>query len=394
MGDDYHISNLNMLATSPALAITEGAACDPPYVYATPHDNYVIAKIDTRTFLIVDTLDLSKVNARLTGMAGSFVAGGFLYLLPHMSNTGPVYQNDVVRVDLSDFTPAGCETLTVLNASKALSALGGLNDGAFGYLNLTVNNQIAVTRFGLGRGFNAKSVSTVSIATIDNYPVLLGNLVAVDQSNAYVVATVVTYPGTGNNDRTMDLWLVTIPTNKFTAAAATFQRLTNVPFLGGSVPRVYTAIDDGKNLWLPPIPLLAGPMTGKSIGVIQIPKNKPENATINAPPKAQPFPTAAGAGCTSVYDGKRYGYFTSQTAPQICQLDTDNPGTINLIDISASSAGYPMFGLGYDGRWIYAVSFNGGGGLCLRMLPPPVKLTAAAAAALPATDQCPCCDQA
>jgi hypothetical protein len=30
-----------------------------------------------------------------------------------------------------------------------------------------------------------------------------------------------------------------------------------------------------------------------------------------------------------------------------------------------------MYGLGYDGKWGYAVSFNGGAGLCLRFLPTP-----------------------
>lgn len=382
MGDNYQISSLNMLATSPGLAITEGAACDPPYLYVTPHNTYIIAKIDTRTFTIVDTLDLSQFDKGLTGMAGSFVANGFLYILPHLSN-GSIYQSNVVRVDLSDFTPGGCESLTVLDASNSLSALGGLSDGQFGYLNLTVVNQTGVTRFGLGRGYTAKSVSTVTFTEIDNYPVLLGNLVAVDQTNAYIVATVVTYPGTGHNDRTMDLWLVTIPTARFTASAATFQRLTNASYLGGSVPRAYCAVDDGRNLWLPPTPLSSGPMAGKSIGVIQIPKHEVGNAVVHAPPPSQPDPTSAAAGGTAVYDGYRYGYYASQTAPQICQLDTANPGTVNLIDISANSAGYPMYGLGYDGTWLYAVSFNGGAGLCLRMLPPPKTVAAAA---------CPCCE--
>ncbi|MES2443448.1 MAG: hypothetical protein V4574_11510 [Pseudomonadota bacterium] len=365
--DDFRISNLNMVATNPALAITEGAACDGRYLYVTPHDQYVIAKIDTRSFKIVDTLDLSKVDAGFTGMAGSFVAGGYLYVLPHMSNSGPVYQDNVVRVDLGNFTPAGCDSLAVLDAGKSLSALGGLTDGTNGYLNITVSNQIAVTRFGLGASFNAKSVSTVSIPTIAGYPVLLGTLVAVDKSNAYVVATVVTYAGTGNNDRTMDLWLVSIPTANFTAKAAKFQRLTNVPYLGGSVPKVYTAVDDGKNLWCPPMPILAGPMVGSFLGVMKIPKANPAAVSIQQGRSAKAPTSAAAAGCTSVYDGWRYGYIASQSNAQIMQLDTQEGGRIDLIDISAKSGGYPMFGLGYDGHWVYAVSFNGGAGLCLRL---------------------------
>lgn len=386
--DDFHITSMNMLATSSALAITEGAVCVPPYVYVTPHDQYLIAKIDARSFKIVDTLDLSQFDPGLSGMAGSFADNGFLYVLPHMSNTGPVYQNNVVRIDLSDFSPKGCETLKVMDATKSWSALGGLTDGKDGYLNITVNNRIAVTRFGLGRRFEPRSVSTVTVSTIDNYPVLLGNLVAIDKKYAYVIATVVTYAGTGNNDRTMDLWLVSIPTSDFTEKAVRTRRLTNIGFLGGSVPKVYTAVDDGESLWCPPIPMLAGPMTGTYIGAMKIPKLDIASVSIFQGRESAPFPTPAAAGCTSFYDGWRYGYILSQTMPQIMRIDTHERGRIHLIDISAKSAGYPMFGLGYDGERAYAVSFNGGGGLCLRFRPTQSPRTDGAAA----DEACPCCE--
>lgn len=369
MTENYRISTLNMLTTSRALAVTEGVACDPPYLYVTPHNQYVIAKIDTRSFKVVDTLDLAKANPRFTGMLGSFVAGKYLYVLPHMSNSGPLYQNNVVRVDLGNFTPAGCTSLAVLNASATLSGSGGLTNGIEGYLNLTVNNQVAVTRFGLGRNFDPDSVATVSITTIGSYPVLLGNLVAVDKSHVYLIATAVTYAGTGNNDRQMDMWLVSIPTANFTAKAATFQRLTNVPFLGGSVPRIYTAVDDGTNLWTFPMPVLSGPQTGTFLGVMKIPKADPAAVAIYQGPKSQAYPSRSSVSGTTFYDGWRYGYVASQTAAQILQLDTENPGTVNIIDITAASASYPMYGLGYDGHRGYAVSFNGGAGLCLRFLP-------------------------
>ncbi|MCW3848429.1 hypothetical protein OF829_14400 [Sphingomonas sp. LB-2] len=367
----YRISSLNMLTTSPQLAVTEGAACDPPYLYVTPHNSYMIAKIDTRTFKIVDTLDLTLVDPSLTGMLGSFVAGGYLYVLPHLSNTGPLYQDNVVRVDLSNFTPAGCQTLAVLKSGPKLSGSNGLTDGVNGYLNLTVNKMVAVTRFGLGANFNSASVSMVAIPEIAGYPVLLGYLVAVDQTNAYMIATVLTYAGTGNNDRTMDLWLVTVPTANFNAKAAKFQRLTNLNFLGGSMPAIYTAMDDGQNLWTFPMPVLSGPQTGKFLGVMKIPKANPAAVTINQGPTSQAYPSRSSVSGTTFYDGWRYGYVASQTAAQILQLDTQNPGVVNPIDISANSGSYPMYGLGYDGHWGYAVSFNGGAGLCLRFMPTP-----------------------
>jgi hypothetical protein len=314
---------------------------------------------------------LSKVDPSLTGMLGSFIAGGYLYVLPHMSNTGPFYQDEVVRIDLNNFTPAGCSTLSVMKAGPKLSGSGGLTDGVNGYINMTVNKMVAVTRFGLGANFNAASVSMLAIPMIAGFPVLLGNLVAVDKTNAYLVATVVTYPGTGNNDRTMDLWLVTIPTANFTEKAASYQRLTNLGFQGGSVPEAYTAIDDGANLWLPPMPVLAGPNTGRFLGVVKIPKANPAAVTISQGPTTQPYPARCSVSGTTFYDGWRYGYVASQTTAAILQLDTQNAGIVNTIDISANSAGYPMYGLGYDGKWAYAVSFNGGAGLCMRFMPTP-----------------------
>jgi hypothetical protein len=371
MSEDYQVGSLDMLATSKALAVTEGVACDPPYLYVTPHNDYLLAKIDTRSFAVVDTLDLAKVDPSLSGMLGSFVVGGYLYILPHLSNSGPIYQNNVVRVDLNNFTPAGCQMLEVLQASAKVSGSNGLTDGANGYLNLTAGGQVAVTCFGLGENFTGDNVSMVSIATIEGYPVLQGFLVAVDQTNVYMIATVITYAGTGNNDRTTDLWLVTVPTADFTAEAANFQRLTNLSFLGGSSPAIYSAVDDGKTLWTFPMPILAGPMTGKFLGVMQIPKANPAAVTIHQGPPSQPYPSRSAVSGTPFYDGWRYGYVPSQTAAQILRLDTQNPGTVESIDISGSSASYPMYGLGYDGEYGYAVSFNGGAGLCLRFMPTP-----------------------
>src|SRR4051812_16402510 len=126
MADDFQISTLNMLATNPALRVTEGLAYDAPYLYVTPHNYFVIAKIDTRTFTIVDTLDLSKFDPSLTAMLGSFIVGGFLYILPHLTNggpSGPIYQSHVVRIDLGNFTPAGCSLLKVFDATQALNTL-------------------------------------------------------------------------------------------------------------------------------------------------------------------------------------------------------------------------------------------------------------------------------
>jgi hypothetical protein len=365
MADDFQISTLDMAKVNPALGVTEGFAYDAPYLYVTPHNNYVIAKVDTRTFKIVDTLDLSKVDPGLIALLGSFVAGGFLYLLPHLSDTGPTFQSNVVRVDLANFTPAGCSMLKVFSASQALNALNGRTDGIHGYLNMHVGNRVLVTRFGLGADFNPASISSVSIPTIDGMPVVQGSLVAVDKSAAYVLTKVLTNPGTGHNDGQSDLWLTTIPTANFTAAAATFQRLTNVHYLRSPVS---IAIDDGENLWVPPMPIPSGPLAGKFVGVIKVPKANPAAVEIFQGPASQPYPPPTWISGVPLYDG-RYGYVPSATTQQILQIDTQNPGVINMIDVSAHSGGYPLWGLGYDGHWAYAASYNGGAGLCLRFLP-------------------------
>jgi hypothetical protein len=185
MADNFHMSTLNMLPASPELAVTEGFAYAAPYLYVTPHNTFVIAKIDTRTFTIVATLDLSKVNPTLTAMLGSFIAGNYLYILPHLTNSGPLYQSDVVRVDLNNFTPAGCTVLAVLNASAAITGFNGRTDGVNGYINVQSTGQAVVTRFGLGNNFNAASIQTVALTSVAGFPVNKSNLVAVDKHNLY-----------------------------------------------------------------------------------------------------------------------------------------------------------------------------------------------------------------
>lgn len=366
MASDFQISTLDMLAVNPALAVTEGLAYDAPYLYVTPHDDYVIAKIDTRTGTIVDTLDLSQFDLGLVAMLGSFIVDGYLYILPHLTDTGPVYQSNVVQVDLGNFTPSGCAVLKVLDASQSLTGLDGRTDGINGYLNVQVSGQAVVTRFGLGANFNAASITTVAIPTIQGFPVSLSSLVAVDETTVWSFAMLTTSPGTGNGDWQNDLWLVAIPIANFTAEAATFQRLTDVGYLRAGIP---IAVDDGKTLWCPPIPISTGPLAGQFVGVIEIPKADPAAAAIYQGPPAQPYPTAASVSGVPVYDGWRYGYVVANSAAQILQIDTQNPGTVNGIDIAAYSAGYAMWGLGYDGHLAYAVSYNGGAGLCLSFLP-------------------------
>lgn len=365
MASNFRMTTLNMLAVNPALASPEGFAYDAPYLYVTPHNAYVIAKIDTRSFTIVDQLDLSKVSPTLTAMLGSFIVDGFLYILPHLSNSGPTYQSDIVRVDLANFTPGGCTVLKAYSASQALNTLGGLTDGTYGYLNMHVSAAVMVTRFGLGENFNTDNLSSVIIPTIQGMPVLQANLAAVDSKAVYCLTKVQTKPNTGQNNGQTDMWLTTIPTANFTAQAATFQRLTNIHFLRSGIP---IAVDDGQNLWVPPIPITSGPLSGKFVGVMKIPKANPAAVTISQGPSTQPLPPVAWNVGNGVYDG-RYCYITSNTTAQILQIDTQNPGVVNLMDITADSAGYPMFGMGYDGKWAYTTSYNGGAGMCLKFLP-------------------------
>lgn len=370
MADDFKISNLDMRAVNPALGVTEGLACHDGHLYVTPHNDYIIAKIDTRTFKIVDTLDLKKVDPALIGLLGCFVAGDDLYILPHLTDSGPIYGGDVVRVDLRNFTPRGCSVLKVFDGSQALNAASGMTDGHHGYLSMHANGQAIVTRFGLGSHFKPDSISTVAIPSIDGFPVAISNLAALDKKAAYLLATVVTDRGTGSSDRKTDLWLVTVPTGEFKAKAVKTQRLTALDFVRNTLP---VCVDDGENLWFPPLPIAGGPLAGKSVPLMKIPKAQPAGLKRYESLATAASPASTGRtwnSGTPIYDGWRYGYLASDNAKHIVQIDTQK-GSVHAIDISAFCGGYPMWGLGYDGKWAYAASYNGGAGLCLRFLPTP-----------------------
>lgn len=369
MAEDFRIGTLDMLTANPGLAIGEGLAYDPPYLYVTPHNEYIVAKIDTRSFAVVATLDLSLADPRFTGMSDSFVVGRYLYILPHFTTSGPFYQTDVVRVDLRNFTPAGVSSLRIVdNPSNLYLPRDGFNDGVHGYVNVRTLNGISVIRFGLGDRFVPGSVSSIRIMSFPGTPIINGgNFLTCDRTHLYgVVMATQTVP-------LHDLYLVAVPLADFRAEAAVFTRLTRNNYPGASIIIPFQLVDDGTNLWTFPLGFAAGPLAGTWIPPIRIPKANPAAAVVTTPPPGQrPGSQIPGSG-QAIYDGWRYAYASSSVDREIVQLDTRNPGTVNFIDISAFTSD-PMWGVLGDGYWAYAVSFVGGAGRLLRFrptLPPP-----------------------
>lgn len=368
---DYQFSTLNMAATNAGLATTEGFAYDAPYLYVAPHNEYIVAKIDTRTFTIVATVDLSLVNVNFIGLSDCFVSDGYLYILPHFTSSGPYYQTEVIQIDLSNFTTSGVDSLHVIDSpSSSYTPRDGFSDGVHGYVNIRWPLQgIAAIRFGLGANFTTPNVSILELTSTTGsdgvYPIVQGNFICCDATNVYGIATVAHVPASDPGGRQCDVWLVSIPIADWQVSAAVFTRLTHQNYPGSSIPVLYQLVDDGTNLWTFPVRLFIGPLAGQNVPPIKIPKAAPSTATITtlSPPRGTaPDITATGQ---AIYDGWRYGYCASAGTPEILRLDTLNPGVVDYINFTPYSSTW-MWGLASDGYWAYASSFSGGNGLCLR----------------------------
>ncbi len=125
----------------------------------------------------------------------------------------------------------------------------------------------------------------------------------------------------------------------------------------------YQLFDDGVNLWTFPLALFDG---SGYLPPLKIPKSNPGATIVTTPPAGQGAGILTGGQGRAIYDGARYGYVAGVAEAKIAQLDTQRPGVVNYLDISAFSGGVPMWGLGKAGSRGYAVSFTSGLGLLLR----------------------------
>lgn len=368
----YDLRAINMLSSNPNLAISEGISYDGTYLYVTPHNEYIVAKVDPRTMAVIATLDLSAADPSYTGMSDSFVVGGYLYILPHFTSSGPFYQTKVVRVNLANFTAGGVDSLQVITGpSSSYTPRDGFSDGTWGYINIRTTNAMAIIRFGLGANFTAPNVSTLTLTATTGadgaYPIFQANFLICDGTYVFGMALAATVPASDPGGRRSDLWLVRVPLNDFQASSAIFTRVTHQDFQTGSVPLPYQLLDTGTDLWTFPIQFVAGPQTGAWFPSVKIPKANPSAAVVTTPPAGQ-FPGSATGGTgQAIYDGARYGYAASNTEPKIVQIDTQRPGIVSYVDISTISGGEPMWGMGMVGNYGYAVSFNGARGLLGRL---------------------------
>lgn len=378
MRDGLQLQAMDMLANHSALGISEGLGFDGRYVYVTPHNDYIVAKIDSRTFEVVATLDLSKVNPDFIGMSGAFVAKGDLYILPHptSSRTKEIYGNDVIRVDLDTFKPAGVSALKVMDATANYYGRHGFTDGKYGYVNIRgTNDALTVIRFGLGKDFKPENVEPLTLTQIAGFKILQANFLCCDDRAVYGIACVAHVPPAGPGTRRADLWLVAVPTRDFRAEAAECTRLTHLDLVGPALIAPNLLIDAEKELWTFPLPITSQTTTIGWLPPLRIPKKDPSKTVVTTPPAGQRPGSQIlnSGGC--FYDGKRYGYTipVDGPSPEIMRVDTKKPGVVEWFSIREqlpTIPNSPLWGCEWDGReWAYAVSRNDANGLCIRFRP-------------------------
>lgn len=377
MPEGLQFQAMDMLATHSGLGISEGLGFDQRYVYVTPHNDYIVAKIDSRSFDIVATLNLREVNPDFVGMSGAFVDGHYLYILPHptSSRTKELYGNDVIRVDLDDFTPAGVTSLAVMDATANYYGRHGFTDGKHGYVNIRgTSENLTLIRFGLGKRFTPESVEPLTLTRIADFKILQANFLCCDDRAVYGLACVAHVPPAGPGTRRADLWLVTVPTDDFRAEAAEATRLTWLDLVGPAYIAPNLLVDAGKELWTFPLPITSQSSTIGWLPPLRIPKKDPAKTVITTPPAGQ-RPGAQilnSGGC--FYDGWRYGYTVPvDGSPEIMRVDTQQPGVVEWISIRKhlpKLPDSPLWGCEWDGKyWAYALSRNDANGLCIRFHP-------------------------
>ena len=375
MADGLQFEVLDILAAHSGLGISEGIASRDPFVYLTPHNDYIIAKIDSRTFEVAGTLDLRSVNPAFVGMSGSFVVGRHLYILPHGSSSGPVYGSDVIRVDLDNFTPSGVDSLAIMKGAVSYFGRHGFTDGKYGYLNVRgTNANLSIVRFGLGKDFTAESVKPVTLTSIGGFGMLQGNWLTCDKRNVYGVACVAHVPAAEKGTRRADLWLVSIPAEDFREEAVVATRITHLDLVGPQLITPNLLIDAGDALWTFPLPINSGTGTVGWLPPLKIPKADPAATIVTKPPADQrPGSQIQNAGAC-FYDSWRYGYtIPVEGEPEIMRVDTWNPGVVEWISVRKHLPKLPtspLWGCEWDGKyWAYAVSRNDANGLCVRFHP-------------------------
>jgi hypothetical protein len=105
---------------------------DTEYLYLSPNYNGqtyfgTVVRISTPTFAsgtpVIETLDLTTINANFTGFTSTFTDGTYGYLVPGRNAFG--LSGKLVRFSISDFTSAGVRVLDLTAISPSFVGFSG-----------------------------------------------------------------------------------------------------------------------------------------------------------------------------------------------------------------------------------------------------------------------------
>lgn len=105
---------------------------DTEYLYLSPNYNGLsffgtVVRISTPTFAstrpVIETLDLTAVNANLTGFSSAFTDGTYGYLVPGTNAFG--LSGKLVRFSLNDFNAAGLRVLDLAEVNPSFVGFSG-----------------------------------------------------------------------------------------------------------------------------------------------------------------------------------------------------------------------------------------------------------------------------
>jgi hypothetical protein len=331
---DWQISTLKLSAFDPALIGMEGIAYDgKQFLYVCPHASLAIAQIDTATFQVVASLDISTLipHAGPGGpTAPAFFGASYsatdnaLYLWPHSTST--VSYNFIVRVDVGNFTPSGVSYIDITNnATNAVPVTwagnGGATDATHGYMfgNVLGPTNPLVLRVGLGNNFTAAGLTVLDCSSVLNQ---CAGTMWFDGKYIWVTGS---YEPAGIT--TQQSYYVRIDPANFDLAHTVFTPYGAV----GDAPVGW--VDDGKSIWSVTNALDATPTYQFDKASLTVVGSWPWNPNITT--RNVPW---AEFGC---YDGFRWAYVPSNTEAKVFVIDTQNPGSFSLIDLGTLSGCEP-----------------------------------------------------
>jgi hypothetical protein len=169
--------SVDLTAVDAGLTGFSGGFTDGRYGYFVPGSNGAgaypskVARVDLQNFANggVTVLDVHTADAGLAGFVGGFTDGRYGYFVPNNNGTGP--DGKVARVDLQNFTTGGVTALDLASVDPGLKGFaGGFTDGRYGYFVPNYSGGITesgkVARVDL-QNFTTGGVTVLDLASVD-----------------------------------------------------------------------------------------------------------------------------------------------------------------------------------------------------------------------------------